>query len=203
MAGTLSGFGLQTSYPGQQTAWGLSPYTGQGLQQIPQLLQIVPQQIQQLQYVQQQQLQLLQHLLHVVPQQLHQIQQVIQFVPLQIQQLQQQLQSSQAPFGQATTGARACSAAGARIPFAFSSEFRACSAGETNLPEMTAPSPGISYSGTAVKSVTRALASRAKSMPAITAFAATSEPSVGIRMCLYIISLLLSGPGSGRGVVCW
>jgi hypothetical protein len=104
MAGTLSGIGLQTNYPVQQTAWGLSPYAGQGLQQNSPLLQIVPQQMQHLQHLQQQQLQILHYLLQVVPQQLQQIQQVIQFVPLQIQQLQQQLQSGQTPFSQATTG---------------------------------------------------------------------------------------------------
>ncbi len=66
-------------------------YTQQPLQQIFQLLQIVPQQLQQLQqlqYVQQQQLQQLQQLLHLIPAQLAQLQQLIQVVPQQIQQMQ-------------------------------------------------------------------------------------------------------------------
>jgi hypothetical protein len=74
----------------------------QPLQQIQQLLQIVPQQLQQLQHLQQVQLQHLQQLqqfVQIVPQQLQQIQQLIQFVPQQIQQLQQQLQAQQS-FGQ-------------------------------------------------------------------------------------------------------
>lgn len=63
----------------------------QPLQQITQLLQIVPQQLQQLQqlaYVQQQQLQQLQQLVQVIPAQLAQLHQLIQFVPQQLQQLQ-------------------------------------------------------------------------------------------------------------------
>jgi hypothetical protein len=74
------------------------------LQQVLQLLQIVPHQLQQLQQVQQlqqQHLQQLQYLMQIVPQQLQQIQQLIQFVPQQIQQLQHHLQAHQ-PFGQAT-----------------------------------------------------------------------------------------------------
>ena len=86
---------------------GISPYLQtqqnvQPLQQIQQLLQIVPQQLQQLQHLQQVQLQHLQQLqqfVQIVPQQLQQIQQLIQFVPQQIQQLQQQLQAQQS-FGQ-------------------------------------------------------------------------------------------------------
>jgi hypothetical protein len=77
-------------------------------QQMPQqLLQLVPQQLQQVHYLQLQQhqvLQQLQQLLQVIPQQLHQLQHVIQFVPQQIQQLQQQLQSQQIPFSQSATG---------------------------------------------------------------------------------------------------
>jgi len=66
----------------------------QQLQQIAQLLQIVPQQLQQLQqleYVQQQQLQQLQQLVQVIPAQLAQLQQLIQFVPQQILQMQNPL----------------------------------------------------------------------------------------------------------------
>jgi len=65
--------------------------TAQPLQQIVQLLQIVPQQLQQLQqlgYVQQQQLQQLQQLVQVIPAQLAQLHQLIQFVPQQILQMQ-------------------------------------------------------------------------------------------------------------------
>ena len=122
-AGTSFGIGTPSNYPGAQSPWGFSPYTSQPfglstpfqsgglgggpfgissqhqpLQQIAQLLQIVPQQLQQLHVLQQQQLQYLQQLLQVVPaqlQQLQQLQQLIQSVPQQIQQLQQQAQ----PFG--------------------------------------------------------------------------------------------------------
>lgn len=64
------------------------------LQQIVQLLQVVPQQLQQLQqleYVQQQQLQQLQQLVQVIPTQLAQLHQLIQFVPQQILQMQNPL----------------------------------------------------------------------------------------------------------------
>src|SRR5512134_401066 len=73
---------------------------------------------------------------------------------------------------------------------AVSSDSRAWSAIETTRRANTCASLGGSYSGTAVKSVTRAFASRANSMPWATAFSATSEPSVGIRMCLYMRPLL-------------
>ena len=108
MAGSAFGFGSPITYPiSQPIPFGLSPYGpftlsaslftspqqyGQPLQQILQILQIVPQQLQhlqQLQYVQQQQLQHVQQLLQVVPAQLAQLQQLIQFVPQQIQQMQQ------------------------------------------------------------------------------------------------------------------
>ena len=79
------------------TPWGISPYgiQGQGvtpvaLQQVYQLLQIVPQQLQalqQLEYLQQQQLQ---QLLQIVPAQLAQLHHLIQAV-LQTQQTQQPL----------------------------------------------------------------------------------------------------------------
>jgi len=106
MAG-ISAFGSPMGYGGQQTGWGMSPYmspyTGQGIgmtsgiqQQIPQLLQVVPQQLQQLQQLEHQQLQVLQQLLQILPQQLYQLQQAILFMPHQIQQLQGQ----QLPFSQ-------------------------------------------------------------------------------------------------------
>ena len=80
--------------------FGGQPLTGlpfsqvQPIQQIAQLLQIVPQQLQQLQqlaYVQQQQLQQLQQFVQIIPAQLAQLQQLIQYVPQQIQQMQQPL----------------------------------------------------------------------------------------------------------------
>ena len=120
-AGTAFGIGTPTIYPVLQNPWGFSPYASQAfggqwsnpsigasygvspygigavspLQQIAQLLQIVPQQLQQVQLLQQQQLVHLQQLLQLVPAQLQQLQQLIQVVPQQIQQLQQQQQ----PFG--------------------------------------------------------------------------------------------------------
>jgi len=122
IAGTT--FGIGSGYQGspfaQQTyLQPFSPYTslqplsaqagygGAGawpLNQIAQVLQIVPQQLQQLQLLQQQQLAYIQQLLQVVPAQLHQLQQLIQIVPQQVQQLQQQQwqpfgQSLQGPFG--------------------------------------------------------------------------------------------------------
>lgn len=118
MAGSVFGIGSPLTYPTSQAIpFGLSPYGpftassgpftspqsyGQPLQQILQILQIVPQQLQhlqQLQFVQQQQLQHVQQLLQVVPAQLAQLQQLIQFVPQQIQQLQQLPQTTQ-QFGQ-------------------------------------------------------------------------------------------------------
>jgi hypothetical protein len=81
---------------------GVNPFSSQALQQIVQLLQIVPQQLQHVQQLEYQQHQLLQHvqqLLQVIPAQLAQLQQLIQFVPQQIQQLQQPSQLQQ-PFGQ-------------------------------------------------------------------------------------------------------
>jgi hypothetical protein len=75
-----------------------NPFIGSGIgsvsgnlpfQQIPQLLQIVPQQLQQLQHLQQLQLMQLQQLLQLVPAQLQQLQQLVQLLPHQIQQLQQ------------------------------------------------------------------------------------------------------------------
>ena len=111
MTGSAFGFGSPITYPtSQPIPFGLSPQWpgalsgnpstqpqqyGQPLQQIFQILQMVPHQLQhlqQLQYAQQQQLQHVQQLLQVVPAQLAQLQQLIQIVPQQIQQLQQQPQ---------------------------------------------------------------------------------------------------------------
>ena len=122
MAGSVFGIGSPLTYPTSQSIpFGLSPYGpftasggpftspqqyGPPLQQILQILQIVPQQLQhlqQLQFVQQQQLQHVQQLLQVVPAQLAQLQQLIQFVPQQIQQQQQVPQTPQ-QFGQTATG---------------------------------------------------------------------------------------------------
>jgi hypothetical protein len=78
--------------------YGAAPY-GIGmpgsspLQQIAQLLQIVPQQLHQVQLLQQQQVLQLQQLLQWVPAQLQQLQQLVQLSPLQAQQQQGQ------PFG--------------------------------------------------------------------------------------------------------
>ena len=93
-------FGLSPQWPFAPTGIpaGQLQY-GQPLQQIFQVLQMVPHQLQhlqQLQYAQQQQLQHVQQLLQAVPAQLAQLQQLIQIVPYQIQQLQQQPQQ---PFG--------------------------------------------------------------------------------------------------------
>jgi hypothetical protein len=110
----IPGAGSFSPYAGQ--AFGISafpqqpyistvsnPFTGPGLgtygaggassfplQQIAQLLQIVPQQLQHVQLLQQQQLQQLQQLLQWVPAQLQQLQQLIQVLPHQVQQLQHQ-----------------------------------------------------------------------------------------------------------------
>jgi hypothetical protein len=109
--GTTFGIGTPTTFPSQAISWGL-PYGGQQfpqfsqpfsaqsfpgnsiggaqpLQQILQLLQIVPQQLQQLQALQQQQLLQLQQLSQFVPAQLQQLQQLIQVPPQYLQQQQQ------------------------------------------------------------------------------------------------------------------
>ena len=115
--GSTFGFATPTTFPQQGIAWGLTPYAGQPfgvptfpqqyaqpfssqpgfgiggaqhLQQILQVLQIVPHQLQQLQILQQQQLGQVQQLLQIVPSQLQYLQQLIQFVPQQVQSLQQQ-----------------------------------------------------------------------------------------------------------------
>jgi 7-keto-8-aminopelargonate synthetase-like enzyme len=114
----MGGFGTGSS------PWASpSPYNVQPLQQVLQLLQVVPQQLQQLHQLQQQHLQQLQQLLQIVPQQLQQIQQLLQFVPQQIQQLQQQLQAQQ-PFGQS---------AGVPVSSQFNSPFSWPSAQGTNV----------------------------------------------------------------------
>lgn len=112
--GSPFGVATPTILPQSGISWGFSPYAGQPfgiqsfpqqyaqpfwsqsgigstqpLQQILQLLQIVPQQLQQLQSLQQQLAQI-QPLLQLVPAQLQQLQQMIQFIPQQIQLLQQQ-----------------------------------------------------------------------------------------------------------------
>ena len=108
MGGTLFGIGTPVGYPTSQPmpfgisaygtqAFGGNPSTsqqpfGQPLQQILQVLQIVPQQLQHLQQlvsVQLQELQQLQQIIQLLPAQLQQIQQLIQYVPQQLQQLQQ------------------------------------------------------------------------------------------------------------------
>jgi len=115
--GTTFGIGTPTTFPSQAISWGL-PYGGgqafggqqfpqfsqpfsaqsiagngigaaQPLQQILQLVQIVPQQLQQLQALQQQQLLQLQQLSQFVPAQLQQLQQLIQVLPQILQQQQQ------------------------------------------------------------------------------------------------------------------
>jgi len=108
MTPAFSTFGSPIGYsqPYGAQGFGISPWQ----QQMPQQsLQFVPQQLQPVQYLQLQQqlLQQLQQLLQVIPQQLHQLQHVIQSVPQQLQQLQQlqqQLQSQQSPFGQTAAG---------------------------------------------------------------------------------------------------
>jgi hypothetical protein len=104
----INPFALQQLY-GQPSgsvpsSWaaGMSQYGAQPLQQVLQLLQVVPQQLQNLQQLahqQQQQLQQVQQLIQGIPAQLWQLQQLIQFVPQQIQQAQQ-ASTFQQPFGQ-------------------------------------------------------------------------------------------------------
>src|SRR3954470_16300099 len=60
---------------------------------------------------------------------------------------------------------------------------------------MTSLSRGIGYSGSAVKNSTLAPASRAYSVPAATAFAAVTVPSVGIRMWRYMVTSLFEDQG--------
>jgi UDP-galactopyranose mutase len=89
----LSPYGIQNQSitPALQGPTGLSPYAQHPLQQVHQLLQIIPQQLQalqQLEYLQQQQIQ---QLLQVVPAQLMQLQQLVQLALQQIQQAQQPL----------------------------------------------------------------------------------------------------------------
>ncbi len=96
-------YGQTFSNPFIGGGYGAAPYgvgTGQPLQQVVQLLQMIPQQLQQLQLLHQQQLAHLQQLLSVVPAQLQQLQQILQSVPQQGQQPQQQWQ----PFGAGASG---------------------------------------------------------------------------------------------------
>jgi hypothetical protein len=90
----LSPYGIQgqgiTPFP-LQSPTGQSPYAQQSLQQIYQLLQIVPQQLQALQQLEYQQQQQIQQLLQIVPAQLMQLQQLVQVALQQIQQTQQPL----------------------------------------------------------------------------------------------------------------
>jgi hypothetical protein len=104
----INPFALQQLY-GQPSvsvpswAGGASQYGAQPLQQVLQLLQVIPQQlqnVQQLQHQQQQQLQQVQQLIQVIPAQLWQLQQSIQSVPQHTQQAQQ-ASPFQQPFGQA------------------------------------------------------------------------------------------------------
>jgi len=105
-AGTAFGIGTPSIYQAQPNLAGFSPNASQGfggygtgpygigtvppIQQLVQMLQIVPQQLHQLQLQQQQQLLHLQQLLQVVPAQLQQLQQLAQVIPYQTPQLQQQ-----------------------------------------------------------------------------------------------------------------
>ena len=119
VTGTPFGIGTPALHPAAQSFVSVSPYAGQApgisafapyggalpsvpLQQIAQLLQIVPQQLQQLQVLQQQQLQQLQQLLYAVPAQLQLLQQLLQATPFQMPQIQPQGQpfsaAVQSPF---------------------------------------------------------------------------------------------------------
>lgn len=93
-AGTTFGIGTPAIYSVPQnpfigSGYGVTPY-GAGvvppLQQIAQLVQIIPQQLQQLQLLQQQQLLVVQQLLQQVPAQLQQLQQLMQIGSPQLQQ---------------------------------------------------------------------------------------------------------------------
>jgi hypothetical protein len=91
MAGTF-GYGSPfTTGTTPITPWGLSPYAQQPLQQVHQLLQIIPQQLQALQQLELLQQQQIQQLLQIVPAQLMQLQQLVQVALQQIQQTQQPL----------------------------------------------------------------------------------------------------------------
>src|SRR5687768_2592261 len=84
MAGTLFGIGSPT-LPAQSVPWGLGSFGTQ------QPLQGVPIQLQQPQALQHYQLQQIQQLLQVLPQQIQQLQQWIQVVPQQVAQIVHQL----------------------------------------------------------------------------------------------------------------
>jgi UDP-galactopyranose mutase len=89
----LSPYGIQNQgiAPLLQSIAGLSPYAQQPLQQVHQLLQIIPQQLQALQQLELLQQQQIQQLLQIVPAQLMQLQQLVQVALQQIQQTQQPL----------------------------------------------------------------------------------------------------------------
>src|SRR5688500_9523097 len=85
-----------------------------------------------------------------------------------------------------TCAAFARCATRSRILRASSIERRSYSAIGMTRPDATSLVPGIRYSGRAVNTVTPAPAHFANARPACTPFSAVSEPSVGIRMCLYM-----------------
>src|SRR5580765_3874385 len=92
-----------------------------------------------------------------------------------------------------TPARRSRSAAGLRIACALSREIRSWSQSEMTLRAISSASPGGWYSGTAVKRVTLAFALRANSIPASIALSAVGEPSIGMRMCLYIRASWFTG----------
>jgi len=89
---TVNPFMVTQALPSTPTS-AFNPYASQPVQQIIQLLQVVPQYVQQLvqlEYLQQHQLQQLQQIVQHIPAQLAHLQQLIQFAPHQLQhQLQQ------------------------------------------------------------------------------------------------------------------
>jgi hypothetical protein len=90
----LSPYGIQNQGIGTAALQGLtgqSLYAQQPLQQVAQLLQIIPQQLQALQQLESLQQQQIQQLLQVVPAQLMQLHQLVQVALQQIQQTQQPL----------------------------------------------------------------------------------------------------------------
>jgi hypothetical protein len=110
MAGNTLGYGTPIALTPPLAPFGSSPFGGMNIgpftvpfagpsalslspavQQIVQLLQIVPQQLQhllQLEYLQQQQLQQLQQVVQLLPAQFAHLQQLIQYVPQHAQQIQ-------------------------------------------------------------------------------------------------------------------
>ena len=91
--GGINPYALQQLYGQSPSSMAstVNPIALQPLQQVSQLLQIVPQQLQhliQLQYLQQHQLQQLQQIVQLIPAQLAQLQQLTQIIPQQLQQAQ-------------------------------------------------------------------------------------------------------------------